>query len=295
MIGFRLYLNDSLIIDNWGKTTYTRIMREYSVVQAKGYALKIEFRETTARGGCGCSGTTGWRKTGARRSMKPVALRRSAMLRSLLRDCLRENHLTGRFSGCPGISMRLIRAVAATGKPVIVVLVGGSAVTMDDWLDKVDGVVTAWYPGDEGGNAVADVLFGDYNPAGRLPITFPKAVGQVPLVYNHTPTGRLDYYYDLPGEPLFPFGFGLSYTDFTYGDLKFDKQSIDRSDSVHIRFRLKNVGSRAGDEVVQLYIRDVLASVVRPVMELKGFQRVHLQPGETRELSLALLQTCSPC
>ena len=130
------------------------------------------------------------------------------------------------FLGLPGHQPELIRAVAATGKPVIVVLVGGSAVTMDPWLDDV-----GWCSGlpgirGRGGNAVADVLFGDYNPAGRLPITFPVAVGQVPLIYNHKPTGRLDYYYDLPGEPLFPFGFGLSYTTFAYSGLQLEKESI---------------------------------------------------------------------
>jgi beta-glucosidase len=171
---------------------------------------------------------------------------------------------------------------------VVVVLVGGSAITMDGWLDEVDGVLDVWYPGEEGGNAVADVLFGDYNPAGRLPITFPVAVGQVPLIYNHKPTGRLDYYYDLAGEPLFPFGFGLSYTTFAYSGLKLDKELISGGDSARVRFTVKNTGSRDGDEVVQLYLKDPVATVVRPVIELKGFQRVHLRVGEARELSFTI-------
>ena len=123
------------------------------------------------------------------------------------------------FLKLPGHQEELIEAVAATGKPTVVVLVGGSAIAMSRWLDKVDAVLMAWYPGEEGGNAVADVLFGDANPAGRLPITFPLSEGQLPLVYNHKPTGRGDDYLDLTGQPLFPFGFGLSYTRFEYSAL----------------------------------------------------------------------------
>lgn len=159
---------------------------------------------------------------------------------------------------------------------------------MDHWLDDVDGILDVWYPGEEGGNAVADVLFGDYNPAGRLPITFPVSVGQVPLIYNHKPTGRLDYYYDLPGEPLFPFGFGLSYSTFAYSNMKVDKPSLSRGDSLRIHFTVQNTGSRDGDEVVQLYLKDLIASVARPVLELKGFQRVYLRAGEARELSFTI-------
>ena len=123
------------------------------------------------------------------------------------------------FLRLPGHQEELIERVAAPGKPVVVVLVGGSAITMSRWLDRVDGVVDVWYPGEEGGRAVADVLFGDENPAGRLPITFPMSEGQLPLVYNHKPTGRGDDYLDLTGHPLFPFGFGLSYTTFEYSNL----------------------------------------------------------------------------
>ncbi|RYY10153.1 MAG: beta-glucosidase, partial [Chitinophagaceae bacterium] len=185
----------------------------------------------------------------------------------------------------PGKQETLIRQVAATGKPLIVILVGGSAISMASWIDKVPGIIDVWYPGEEGGHAVADVLFGDYNPAGRLPITFPVSVGQVPLVYNHKPTGRGDDYYDLTGQPLFPFGFGLSYTTFEYSDLKLSKAEINAADSVVVTCDIKNSGNRPGEEVVQLYIRDELASLARPVMELKGFQRISLKAGETKTVS----------
>jgi beta-glucosidase len=184
----------------------------------------------------------------------------------------------------PGHQEDLIRAVATTGRPVVVVLVGGSAVTMSGWLDRVGGVLMAWYPGDEGGRAVADALFGDVNPAGRLPITFPHAEGQLPLVYNHKPTGRGDDYLDLTGRPLFPFGFGLSYSHFEYAALQIAPDISAPSDSVVVTCRVRNAGHMGGDEVVQLYLRDEVASVTRPVMELAGFTRVHIPAGEARTI-----------
>jgi beta-glucosidase len=189
--------------------------------------------------------------------------------------------------GLPGHQEELIRAVAATGKPTIVVIVGGSAVTMP-WLSKVSAVIDAWYSGEEGGHGVADVLFGDYNPAGRLPITFAMSEGQLPLVYNHKPTGRGDDYLDLTGQPLFPFGYGLSYTTFEYSSLAIEPAEIPPTGRATIKARVKNTGTRAGDEVVQLYFRDLLASVARPVMQLAGFQRVSLKPGEEKEVTFDL-------
>jgi beta-glucosidase len=190
--------------------------------------------------------------------------------------------------GLPGRQTEWIRRLAASGKPVIVVLVGGSAISMGDWLDRVPAVLDVWYPGEEGGRAVADVLFGDANPGGRLPITFPREEGQLPLVYNHKPTGRGDDYVDLTGKPLFAFGYGLSYTTFAYDGLVFDPPSISPGEKTNVRFRVRNTGSRDGDEVVQLYLRDVLASVARPVREIKAFRRVSLRIGEEKEIEFVL-------
>jgi len=189
----------------------------------------------------------------------------------------------------PGHQEELITAVAATGKPVVMLLVGGSAITMNNWIDKVPAIVDVWYPGEEGGHAVADVLFGDYNPAGRLPITFPVHEAQLPLVYNHKPTGRGDDYNNLSGLPLFPFGYGLSYTSFEYSDIKLSKNIINKAESTSVSVTVKNTGTRDGDEVVQLYIRDMLSSVARPVMELKGFQRMHLKAGESKTISFDII------
>jgi beta-glucosidase len=187
----------------------------------------------------------------------------------------------------PGHQQELIDAVAATGKPTIVVLIGGSAVTMP-WLSKVGAVIDAWYPGEAGGEAVADALFGDYNPAGRLPVTFPVFEGQLPLYYNHKPTGRGDDYVDLTGMALFPFGFGLSYTTFEYSNLVIEPAEVASNARATVRFTLTNTGERDGDEVVQMYLRDILASVARPVMELRKFQRISLKRGESRNVTLSI-------
>jgi beta-glucosidase len=188
----------------------------------------------------------------------------------------------------PGHQEELIEAVAATGKPVVVAIVGGSAVTMRNWIDHVGAVVDVWYPGEAGGDAVADVLFGDYNPAGRLPLTFPMSEGQLPLTYNHKPTGRGDDYLDGTGQAEFPFGFGLSYTTFAYSALSISPDTMGVSGSARVRCTVTNSGAVAGDEVVQLYLREEVTSVATPLIALKGFQRIHLAPGESKTVSFTL-------
>jgi beta-glucosidase len=188
----------------------------------------------------------------------------------------------------PGHQEELIEAAAAAGKPVVVAVVGGSAVTMRDWIDRVGAVVDVWYPGEAGGEAVADVLFGDYNPSGRLPITFPMTEGQLPLTYNHKPTGRGDDYLDGTGQAAFPFGFGLSYTTFEYSGLSIEPTAIAPAGSATVHCTVRNTGSMAGDEVVELYLHHEVSSVSQPLIALKGFQRIHLAAGESKELSFIL-------
>ncbi len=182
----------------------------------------------------------------------------------------------------------LILALANTGKPVNVLLVGGSAIVMDKWLDKVNSVTMIWYPGETGGNAVADMLIGTVNPSGKLPITFPVDESQLPLVYNHKPTGRGDDYHNLSGLPLFPFGYGLSYTSFLYSDIKLSSAILKTGNEAVVSCLVKNTGTRKGSEVVQLYVRDELASVARPVLELKGFLKIALEPGEVKKVSFTI-------
>ncbi|MEZ0471865.1 glycoside hydrolase family 3 N-terminal domain-containing protein [Luteimonas salinilitoris] len=196
----------------------------------------------------------------------------------------------------PDVQEELAQAVQATGKPVVAVLFGGRPLSVN-WLhDNVPSILMAWFPGVEAGNALADVLFGDHAPSGKLPVTFPRNVGQVPIHYNHKNTGRppdaedkyTSKYLDVHWTPLYPFGHGLTYTRFRYDDLRVKTPRIGRGEAVDVEVTVTNAGGRAGDEVVQLYLRDDVASFTRPVKELRGFQRVTLQPGESRTLRFRL-------
>jgi len=189
----------------------------------------------------------------------------------------------------PGVQEELVKAVANTGTPVIVVLINGSAITMLNWIDYAKAIVEAWYPGEEGGTAIADVIFGDYNPSGKLTITFPKHVGQLPLYYNHKPTGRVDDYCDLRGkQALFEFGYGLSYTKFKYSNLKISSEKISPEGTLKVSFDIENVGDFAGIEIAQLYLRKKFSKLARPVKELKGFARAYLGIGEKKNVTIEL-------
>ena len=196
----------------------------------------------------------------------------------------------------PGRQMDLVKAIQATGKPTVVVLINGRPMTISWIAENVPSILEAWMAGTQSGNAMADVLFGDVNPGGKLPVTFPRSVGQVPIYYNHMNTGRppeaqnryTSKYFDSPWTPLFPFGYGLSYTTFKISNLQLSAPRIRESDRLTVSVDVQNTGQHAGDEVVQLYIRDLVASMTRPVKELKGFQRVTLQPGETRRVEFTL-------
>ncbi|MGN7783090.1 glycoside hydrolase family 3 N-terminal domain-containing protein [Niabella sp. 22666] len=286
--GYRLYINDQLIVDQWQKLSYHTTLKNYSFEAGKKYRIKVEFYETNGNGTIRLVWNEGKPDNTAQKIKDAVAAARKADVAIIAAGITEGEFLDRAMLSLPGKQEALIQAVAATGKPVVVLLVGGSAITMQNWADKVKAIGHTWYAGEEGGRGVADVLFGDYNPAGRLPITFPVHEAQLPLVYNHKPTGRGDDYNNLSGQPLFPFGFGLSYTQFEYSNLVLDQKQIRSSDSVHIQLSVKNTGARDGDEVVQLYLRDELASVARPVMELKGFQRVHLKAGQSQQLSFVL-------
>ncbi|HEX9728262.1 MAG TPA: glycoside hydrolase family 3 N-terminal domain-containing protein [Gemmatimonadales bacterium] len=281
--GYRLYLDGDLIVDNWRKQSYRTVMADVDLEPGSLHDIRLEYFESTGNARVKLvwdAGVVDWRPS----VDSAVAVARRSDVAIVVAGIEEGEFRDRAFLGLPGHQDALIAAVAETGTPVVVVLIGGSAVTMSAWLDRVDGVIDAWYPGEAGGDAVADVLFGAYNPGGRLPITFPIAEGQLPLTYDHKPTGRGDDYLDLTGYPLFPFGFGLSYTTFEYSALSIDPGVIGAGDTVTVRFRLRNAGNRAGDEVPQLYVRDLLASRARPVMALQGFTRVHLEPGETREI-----------
>ena len=196
----------------------------------------------------------------------------------------------------PGRQLELVQAIHATGKPTVVVLVNGRPLSVPWIAGNVPAVLESWMGGSQGGHATADVLFGDVNPGGKLPVTFPRSVGQVPMYYNYLNTGRppeaenkyTSKYLDMPWTPLYPFGFGLSYTKFKIGNLQLSAPRIPANGKLTVSVEVENTGARAGDEVVQLYIRDPVATMSRPVKELKGFQRVTLQPGEKRRVEFVL-------
>jgi beta-glucosidase len=190
----------------------------------------------------------------------------------------------------PGRQIGLIKAVQATGTPTVVVLYSGRPLTISWVAEHVPAIIEAWLPGTQGGHAIANVLFGDVNPGGKLPVTFPRTLGQVPVYYNHLSTGRppkadskyTSKYLDVASNPLFPFGHGLSYSRFRLSNLQLSARSIPTNGRLTASVDVENIGDRIGDEVIQLYIRDVVASVARPVKQLAGFERVTLRPGEKK-------------
>jgi beta-glucosidase len=286
--GFRLYIDDALVVDNWKKQSYGTRTADVSWAPGSSHRLRLEYFESAGNARLKLMWDAGVEDVADKLIAEAVALAKESSI-AIVAAGVEEGEFRDRaFLKLPGRQEELIQRLAATGTPVVVVLVGGSAITMSSWIDRVGAIVDAWYPGEQGGHAIADVLFGDANPAGRLPITFPMSEGQLPLSYNHKPTGRGDDYVDLTGMALFPFGFGLSYTTFEYSNLRIEPPTIDANGTATVRCTVHNAGTRAGDEVVQLYVRDVLASVARPIIELKGFQRISLERGAARDVSFRI-------
>jgi beta-glucosidase len=198
----------------------------------------------------------------------------------------------------PGVQTELLRELKKAGKPIVLILINGRPLTLEEESGVADAILEAWQPGTEGGRAVADALFGRRNPSGKLPITFPRRLGQVPLFYSMKNTGRpfdparpsnyKSTYNDCPNDPLYPFGYGLSYTTYHYSEVTLDKSALKPGEQLTVSVTVTNTGERAGTEIVQLYLRNLVASVTRPVLELKGFQRIELQPGESRRVSFSV-------
>lgn len=198
--------------------------------------------------------------------------------------------------GLPGVQEELVKEIHKTGKPVVVMLMAGRPLVFPWIAENIPAVINAWHLGTRTGDAVANVLSGDYNPSGKLTVSFPRNVGQIPVYYNHKNTGRpmeednkyTSKYLDVPNEPLYPFGYGLSYTDFEYSDLKTSKASIGFKESLEIEVTVKNTGDYTGEEIVQLYTRDLVGSVTRPVKELKRFKKIQLKPGEKKNVQFTI-------
>lgn len=207
--------------------------------------------------------------------------------------------MSGESSSRSDISMpesqkKLIRALKETGKPLVLVLMSGRPLTMEEENELANAILLVWHPGVEAGNAIADVLFGDYNPSGKLTMTFPYNVGQIPIYHAHRATGRpqegdefqkfRSNYLDVPNSPLYPFGYGLSYTSFEYSDISLSSENLSENGKLEAAVTVTNSGNYDGEEVVQLYIQDLVATITRPVKELKGFQKIFLKAGESQDV-----------
>lgn len=283
--GVRLWLNGRLVIDDWSEHPPKTIEAKYDVEAGKPIDFKLEYYQGAGQAQC----ILGWGLSSATSPDidEAVELAKRSDVAIIVAGIIEGEGQDRAHLDLPGTQEELIQRVAATGTPVVVVLIAGAPVTMEKWIGKVPAVLDAWYPGQQGGYAVAEALFGDVNPGGKLPMTFPLNVGQVPLYYNFEPTGRGYDYIDLTGKPLFPFGHGLSYTTFEYSNLKVPA-TVTAKDPVTISFDVTNTGKVKGDEVPQLYLHQAVSSVVRPLKELKDFSRITLAPGEKKTVTFTL-------
>jgi beta-glucosidase len=284
--GARLYLGGKLILDEWEGGG--RRMRAVTVQleEGKTYPFTLEYFD----GGFGSYTQLGWDIDENINIPKAVEAAREADVVIIVAGMYENENWDRTDLDLSKPQEALIRAVSQLDKPTAVVIQSGTVITMNDWIDEVDAVLMGWYPGCEGGHAIAAALFGDYNPGGKLPITFPKVTGQVPLNYNRHPKGKekIKFIGDF-NEPLFPFGHGLSYSQFEYEGLELSARTIQPGDTVLLRLRVTNTSDRAGEEVVQLYLHDVYASVTQPIQKLIGFERLSLEPGASKTVELRIL------
>jgi len=281
--GYRLWIDGKLLIDSWNGGSASLHKASVELEAGKQYDIRLEYCKHMDYGSIRLSWTYGDETT--KGIQEAVEAAKKSDVAIVFVGIVEGETRDRAILELSGPQQTLLEEVLKTGTSTIVVLETGSAVT-GDWVQKTPAIIQAWYPGQEGGTAIAEVLFGEYNPGGKLPFTWPIDVGQLPLYYNRKPTGRSYQYADMPGMPLFPFGHGLSYTEFKYSNLEVGVNGESRK--VAIGVDLENIGAREGDEVVQLYIRDVVASTARPVKELRGFKRITLKPSEKRPIKLTL-------
>ena len=295
--GFRLYVDGHLVMDAWHAGDTSQSKNAFIDLESgKPCDIRLEY----AKGEQNADVRLAWRLPGAKPPFDEAmdAARKADVVVFVggLTSDLEGEEMKVDYPGfaggdrtdlrLPATQQKLLQALQATGKPVVLVLTTGSALAIDWAKQHIPAIVLAWYPGQRGGNAVADVLFGDTNPAGRLPVTFYKADEKLPAFDDYRMQDRTYRYFK--GEPLYPFGYGLSYTQLAYSDLQLDRASVDDDGHVHITLKVKNTGQRAGDEVVQLYVSAQGEPHARASKQLRGFQRIHLQPGEAKNVSFDL-------
>jgi beta-glucosidase len=294
--GARLYLDDKLLFDDWRDRSAHTVTQSVELEGGRTYKLRVEYYDRYAS----ASAKLVWSPPRLAETLRADAIAAAQAADVVVMVLGLSPRVEGEemdvkeegFRGgdrtkldLPRQQQELLEAVHATGKPVVLVLTGGGALAVNWAAEHVPAIVEAWYPGEAGGAAVADVLFGDYNPAGRLPVTFYQSADQLPPFTDYRMQGRTYRYFT--GKPLYPFGYGLSYTKFAYGSLRLKRRAT-TSENVFVSVEVRNAGRRAGDEVVQLYVTDAIASAPVPVRALKGIERVHLRPGERRRVTFTL-------
>ncbi len=298
-----MYFEDRLVVDNW-RPYQKNVMKTYRTVLEKGkeYSIRIEYADSVDYAGIRFQ----WKRDDFDTEIAPadmfaraVEITRRADVAIVFAGI--SANLEGEemsvdvpgFKGgdrtsldLPAEQERLLKAVKATGKPIVLVLTSGSALAVNWEQENIPAIVQAWYPGEEGGNAVADVLLGDYNPAGRLPVTFYRSVSDLPPFVEYAMMGRTYRYFG--GVPLYPFGHGLSYTTFEYSGLSLSKSVMGGEDSVAVQVDVRNTGHLEGDEVVQLYVRSLTSKEAQPLKTLRGFSRIAVRKGESRTVRFPL-------
>ncbi|OKP70307.1 glycoside hydrolase [Paenibacillus sp. P3E] len=281
----RLWLDGELVIDGWGKDKSANAIVLVHLEAGRSYDIRLEYCKDTN----GVSIMLGWNhETASIREAVELARRSDVAIIALGDDCRTCGEGVDRSSlDLPGRQLELLKAVYETGTPVVLMLQNGRPITMGWEADHIPAIIEAWYPGERGGHAMADVLFGDYNPAGRLPISFPRTIGQIPVYYNRR-RGGSRFYVEGENAPLYAFGHGLSYTMFGYDDLRVDVVRGLPDPEIRVSVDVTNTGGRGGDEVVQLYVGDLVSSIARPDKDLRAFKRIHLKAGEKSTVSFSL-------
>lgn len=283
--GIRMWIDDQLVIDNWSKGATSIVTTPKNIEAGKKYKVRIEMWE----GGWGARAHLRWNLE--RVNLQPAvdAAKKADVAIVVLgesNELVEENRDVASLD-LHGMQQELIEAIQKTGTPVVCVLLNGRPLSINWINDNIPAIVEGWFPGEAGGKAVADVLFGNYNPGGKLPITFPKSVGQLPIYYNQKPSA-IHRYVSESENPLYTFGYGLSYTTFEYSNFKLSNTYIKSNGEIKATVDVKNTGNYDGDEVVQLYINDVYSSVTTPEKTLKGFKRIFLKKGETKQVEFVL-------
>jgi len=302
--GFRLYVDNKLLLEDWRDHAPRTRRKSIKMVANQEYAIRLEYYENTG----GAMVMLGWLKPGEKEEFFKaieVEFQKAVEIASKAEVVIMVGGISPKLEGeempveikgfkggdrtdiqLPEIQQKLLKALRATGTPVVLVLMSGSALAVNWANENIPAMVHAWYPGQEGGTAIADVLFGDYNPAGRLPVTFYKSVDDLPPFEDYNMANRTYRYFK--GEPLYPFGYGLSFTTFAYENLRLSSEKINAKENVTVQVDVINAGKIAGDEVVQLYVTDNESSVPAPIKTLKAFKRIHLKPGEKKTISFEL-------